>query len=267
MKKVFRIFVWAVFMVVLAFGVHFALDKHDNRVMRFPEIIIDSDSDNAFLMVDDVVSRLKYRNIGLENVMRREINSDLIESVIEEMYEVQHASVHVNLDDTWTVKMSLRKPIARVFNDKGESFYIDDHGRMMPTSPLYTAHVLPFSGKIKDQLSDLSVQEIINNDSLKTRLLLHQMYYLSDYVCNDPFLSALITQVSVDESGDFILTPIVGNQKIIFGHAESRKLVEERFKKLLVFYRDALPYAGWTKYESINLKYKNQIVCKKRGEE
>jgi cell division protein FtsQ len=267
MKKVLKITAWVIFIAFLGYAMYFANDKHANRVMQFPEIVIESGADNAFLMVDDVVMRLKYKNVRLENLTRKEINPDLIESIVKEMYEVQTASVHVNIDDTWTVKMVLRRPIARIFNERGESFYMDNQGELMPTSPLYTAHVLPFSGKIMDQFSDLTVQKIINSDSLKTISLLHQIYYLSDYVCNDPFLSALITQVAVDKSGDFILTPLVGNQKIIFGHAESRKLVEERFKKLVVFYRDALPYAGWSKYESINLKYRNQVVCKKRGVE
>jgi cell division protein FtsQ len=267
LKKIIKIAAWVIFIAVLGYTMYFANDKHANRVMQFPEIVIESGSDNAFLMVDDVVSRLKYKNIELNQLKRNQINTDLIEKIIMEMYEVQEASVHVNIDDTWAVRMELRKPIARIFNQKGESFYIDDHGKMMPTSMLYSAHVLPVTGYIKDKFSDLSVEEIINSDTLKTRSLLPQIYYLSEYVCKDPFLSALIAQATVDKYGDFVLTPIVGNQKIIFGRADSRKQVEERFKKLLVFYRDAMPYAGWNKYESINLKYKNQVVCKKRGVE
>ncbi len=264
MKRILNIAAWVIFIAVLGFAMHFASDKHTNRVMKFPEIIIDSGADNAFLMVDDVISRLKYKNVKLDQLKRHEINTDLIESIIMEMYEVQEASVHINIDDTWTVEMQLRRPIARVFNEKGESFYLDDHGKLMPTSLLYSAHVLPFTGNIKDKFSDLSVEEIINSDSLKTISLLPQIYFISEYVCNDPFLSALIAQVTVDKNGDFVLIPIVGNQRIIFGHASSKKQVEERFKKMLVFYREALPYAGWSKYESINLKYKNQVVCKKR---
>lgn len=265
MKTVLNIAAWVIFIAVLGFAMHFARDKHANRTMQFPEIVIDSGADNAFLMVDDVISRLKYKNVRLDQLKRNEINTDLIESIIKEMYEVQEASVHINIDDTWTVEMQLRRPIARVFNQKGESFYVDDHGKLMPTSLLYSAHVLPFTGNITDKFSDLSVAEIINSDSLKTISLLPQIYYISEYVCNDPFLSALIAQVTVDKNGDFVLIPIVGNQRIIFGHANSKKQVEERFKKMLVFYRDALPYAGWSKYESINLKYKNQVVGKKRG--
>jgi cell division protein FtsQ len=39
--------------------------------------------------------------------------------------------------------------------------------------------------------------------------------------------------------------------------------VREKFEKLKIFYREAIPYEGWDKYEEINLKFKRQIVCKK----
>jgi cell division protein FtsQ len=259
-----KIAIWLVFSVLLFAALRFAAIKHGNQVMKFPEIVIDASSGNAFLMQKDVENRLKNKDIILNNIKKSEINAALVESVLSEMHEVQSAEVHVNIDDTWSLDLVLRKPIARIFNEKGESFYLDDKGRVMPLSSLYTANAIPFSGAIRDRYTDLSVQEIINNDSLKTKSLLPKVYYLSQYVCNNAFLSSLITQVVVDEHGDFVLIPLVGNHKIIFGIPSSPEVVEERFKKLEIFYYEALPFAGWSAYETINLKYKNQVVCKKR---
>ncbi len=232
--------------------------------MLFPEIVVVNEGNNAFLMDKDVAERLKYNNIVLDGLQRKEINSNLIESIVLKMYEVKSASVHLNLDDTWRIRVELRQPIARIFNQQGESFYLDKDGKTMPLSPLYSARILPFTGNISDEMDFLSVDEIINSDSLKTLKLLPKIYFLSEYVCNNPFLSALIAQVDVEQNGDFVLIPIVGNQKIHFGSPYNKKVVEERFKKLQVFYKDALPYTGWDIYESISLKYRNQVVCKKR---
>ena len=264
MKKFKNIALWVVFSITLITALYFTNKQHQNRVMKFPEIVIINDGNNAFLMDKDVEQRLKYNNIQLQGLKRKDINTNLIESIVVKMYEVRTASVHLNLDDTWKIEVELRKPLARIFNKQGESFYLDTDGKTMPPSPLYSAKILPFTGNISDQLDTLGVTEIINNDSLKNIKLLPQIYYLSEYVCNDPFLSALVTQVQVDRNGDFVLIPIVGNQKINFGNPYNKKLVEERFNKLLVFYKEALPYTGWSKYESIILKYKNQVVCKKR---
>lgn len=252
------------FLLILFVALRFTALKQGDQIMDFPEISIDATADNAFLMKEDIENRLKNKNINLKGLKKLEINAALIEKTLADMYEVQTAEVNVNLDHTWSLDLVLRKPIARIFNKKGESFYLDDQGTIMPLSPLYTAHTIPFTGNISDRFTEFSVEEIINNDSLKTKSLLPAMYYLSYYVCNRPFLSSLITQIVVDEQGDFVLIPRLGDQKIIFGVPNSPNVVKERFEKLEVFYYDALPYKGWSAYETINLKYKNQIVCKKR---
>ena len=74
------------------------------------------------------------------------------------------------------------------------------------------------------------------------------------------FLKVLVDEIYVDKSGDFELVPKIGNQLIIFGKPEN---LEEKFKKLLVFYRQGLNKTGWNKYNVINIKYRNQVVCSK----
>ena len=54
------------------------------------------------------------------------------------------------------------------------------------------------------------------------------------------------------------------DQKIIFGTANSDQEVESKFDKLKTFYTEAMEHEGWRKYKEINLKYEDQIVCKKK---
>jgi len=46
--------------------------------------------------------------------------------------------------------------------------------------------------------------------------------------------------------------------------AKSDKEVETKFKKLKVFYKEVIPYEGWDKYQSIDLRFDKQIVGKKK---
>jgi cell division protein FtsQ len=59
---------------------------------------------------------------------------------------------------------------------------------------------------------------------------------------------------------DLELIPRVGNHTIILGNVSD---LQEKFNKLMIFYKEAMPKVGWNKYKTLNLKYKNQIVCKK----
>ena len=77
-------------------------------------------------------------------------------------------------------------------------------------------------------------------------------------------LKPLIGQAYLDQYGDFVLIPLVGEQKIIFGFASSNQQVEDKFRRLKIFYEEGMPFEGWQKYSEINLKYDGQIVGRKR---
>ena len=134
----------------------------------------------------------------------------------------------------------------------------------MGRSSLHTAHVLVFSGSITENMEKASVKEIINNDSLKSIRKIDDIYRISDYVCNDPLLHVLIGQVYLEKNGDFILTPLVGDQIIIFGSANTDEEVKDKFERLKIFYKEAMPYVGWDKYKEITVKYEGQIVGRKK---
>ena len=73
----------------------------------------------------------------------------------------------------------------------------------------------------------------------------------------------MIGQIYLEKNGDFILVPLIGDQKIVFGSAYSEKEVEEKFEKLRIFYEEGMPNVGWNAYSEISVKYEGQIVCKK----
>jgi len=99
---------------------------------------------------------------------------------------------------------------------------------------------------------------------LKSIRKLDDMYRISNYVCKDPLFRSLIGQVFVNELNEYVLIPIIGDQIIEFGTANSDGEVKEKFEKLKIFYEKAIPFEGWNKYSVITIKYNGQIVCKKK---
>jgi cell division protein FtsQ len=89
---------------------------------------------------------------------------------------------------------------------------------------------------------------------------LKDLFNLTKTLLADEFLKAFIQQIHLNNAGDFILVPLIGDQKIVLGSA--RKL-EDKLNRLKIFYQQGMPYEGWTKYETINLKYGGQVVCKR----
>lgn len=60
---------------------------------------------------------------------------------------------------------------------------------------------------------------------------------------------------------DIELIPRIGRHIVVFGTLED---VDAKLDKLMLFYKKVLDHEGWDKYYSINLKYRNQIVCRER---
>jgi cell division protein FtsQ len=58
------------------------------------------------------------------------------------------------------------------------------------------------------------------------------------------------------------LIPRVGAHIIKFGKFDHHLI---KFRKLKAFYTEGLNHIGWNDYEIINLKYANQIICKKKN--
>jgi len=264
MKIWLKILGWLAFLSTVIFLLVKVKNVQMDTIINTPDVHITVKGENAFLTKDELLERLERKGLIFHNQKYKELNPNEIEHFINEMNEVKNSKIYTNIGGSWNIEIELRKPIARVINKFGENYYIDEEGNKMPLSDLHTAHTLIVTGEISDRLNSENFNDIINNDTLKSIRKLDDIYFISNYVCNDQLFHSLIGQIHRKPNGDFVLIPKVGGQKIVFGSALSKTEVEEKFKKLKVFYKEAIPYEGWNKYDEFILKYANQIVCKKK---
>jgi len=174
-----------------------------------------------------------------------------MEELLEEDAFVKKADVFVGAQSRIHVNIQQRYPIVRVFDKDRASFYLDKDGNFLPPSSNYTARVLVATGHIPTYEDDFREKGGV----------IAELFDVVQYIENDAFLKPMIEQIHVDSKGNFVLSPKLGDHTILVGKADN---LEEKFEHLKVFYKEGMPYEGWRKYKSINLKYKGQVVCKKR---
>lgn len=264
MKKWLKIALWVAFFVTVFILMFKVKDAQSEIVIDRPHIVIHVNGENAFLTENELYTRLKRKGFVYNGQIYKNLKVNDLEKYLLSMSEIKSAKVFSKIGSKWTIEVEIRKPIARIFNNSGETFYLDELGYTMAPSTLYTARVVVVTGDIPDKMNSEPVSKIINNAFLKSNRKLDDLYRISHYVCNDQLFQALIGQIHRKKNGDFVLIPQVGGQKIIFGSALTDQEVSEKFRKLKVFYNEAIPYEGWNKYEEISLKYDKQIVCKKK---
>ena len=178
-----------------------------------------------------------------------QINAEFIEKEIEKHQAVLNAEVFkvvaadsARFRGVLGIRVQHREPVLRLMSTNG-SYYMDRTGEQIPVSSSYSAKALVVTGYFSE--------EFAKEELLPFALFLEE----------NPFWKAQIGQMHVEQSGNVLLTPLIGNHLIELGAMEN---FQEKLRNMKVFYEQILVRNNWDKYERISLKYKNQIVAKKR---
>ncbi len=207
----------------------------------------------SLLNIDDVLTTIE-RSFGynLEGIPVAELDVARVERVLEDDPFVLDAEVYVDAQEQIHIGIQPREPLLRIIDKNGSNYYLDAEGVKMNLSKHFSARVPVITGNIPPYTADFLV--------MKEDHLLRDIFHLTNTLVEDDFLGALIEQIYVNNQAEITLIPSVGNQKILLGEYED---VEDKLKRLKVFYKEGIPYVGWNKYKTINLKNKGQVVCKR----
>lgn len=164
---------------------------------------------------------------------------------------VKSTEVYVGNDNLLKVNITECTPVARVFANNGNNFYLGDDGKELPVNGTFAIRMPVFTGFPSGTLSD-------TQDST----LLAQMVNISQYISSDLFWSAQIAQININANNQFELIPTVGNALIEFGNGDR---VEEKLNKLMTFYRKGLNNVGWGYYDTLDIRYQGQVIATRKS--
>ncbi|MEI7896108.1 MAG: hypothetical protein WCJ26_03670 [bacterium] len=261
--KILQIILWVLLVAGAGTLVGFVEAEHYSKPCKKVEIRISYGAADILITKKDIDSIILKTSGNIKGKPLGYINTGAIEKAIRKQAYVAKVAVYENNEGTVFIDIRQREPMLRIINRKYESFYLDESGTLLPVNQNFSARVLVANGIIDDsytknpnyQVNILSLSDSAYYDSLLTNL-----YKLSMYITHDQFLKAQIGQVYVNEFGEFELIPRIGNHVILLGKAED---LDDKFKRLFAFYKFGLNKIGWNKYNVINIKYKNQVVCSK----
>ena len=176
MKKWLIRIAWVIFAGIIIALLFLARNAQEKKPVSKPAIVIHVEGENAFLTEDELFIRLKRKRLIFDGQTKKQLKVAAIEKYIHSMSEVKETKVFTNIGDTWKIDVKVRKPIARIFNRYGETFYLDEEGVIMKASNLHTARVVVVTGNIKDRITSKNVKEIINNKFFKSIQKLDEIY-------------------------------------------------------------------------------------------
>lgn len=242
MIRIISIIIATLLACYVAVSAYFLKDVKEEGVCRDLEIIVRDSLDKHFVTNADLIYLLKKAKLYPVQVPMNKINTEKIEQALLSNDMISHVEVYKTPSRLIKLEVEQKMPILRVISPAG-NYYIDNRGSMMPLSRHYVAHVLVASGSIEKEFAK------------------NELYKFALYLQENEFWNSQIEQIYVNADKQVELIPRVGNHRIILGSFDD---YPGKLDKLKLFYEQAIPKVGWDKYSTINLKYKNQIVCTKR---
>jgi len=263
MKKIKHIILWLLLGAYLAVALSFVAERHQHLVCNQIEVCILDSTHNAFVSAGNVKNLLQKKGINLIGKNFSSIDLKNLETILNGCPPIEKTEIYKTIGGKIVIEVRQRNPVLRIIDANNNSYYIDNKGYVMRLSGNYTSRVIIANGYIHCAIPEngkLSVLDV-EKYSKDNHYMLADLFKLAHFIADDDFWNAQVQQIFVNTSGDFELVPRVGAQVILFGDYSDCK---EKFSNLMSLYKNALPVVGWNKYETINLKYKGQVICTKR---
>jgi cell division protein FtsQ len=223
--------------------------QSDKRVKKVL-INIDHEGDNYFVEEEDVMDLMTGDGSSLI-VDKKYAHLDLkqMEKKIKSFKFVSDAQVSKDHKGNLKVFVKQRRPIARLIPSSGAHVYVGSDGTTLSTSEKFTSRVVIVDGGF---CSRLASETYLASEEGKPYL--EFLRYLDEH----KFWKVQISQISTNSKGELTLYPQLGKQYIEFGKPEN---LDDKFIRLSLFYKKIIPAKGWSTYERVDLRFKDQIIC------
>jgi cell division protein FtsQ len=199
-----------------------------------------------------ILSREAGKTIG-EYITQVDIHK--LEQLLNKQSVVRRTEVFSSIDGVLHINVCQRRPVVRVQTPL-HKFYIDETGYIFPLSDVYTSFVPVVTGAVPT-----SVGKDYRGFIPGREKFLKQLYAFALFLDRHEFWRSQIAQVHVKSASDIDLTPQEGREVIRIGALSG---YEYKLDKLKAFYRSAYPAGVESPYSGIDLRYGNQIICKKK---
>ncbi len=229
--------------------------KKSSEIINEFRLVIDEYFKTEQFFVDETILRTRLEEAGMREIKGKKVGEiDLLqlEKALEQVEYVADAKAYFTMQKELVVEVAQRVPVLRVFNRLGQSFYVDQKGKLMATSPHFSAYCLTATGDIGT---------LYRKNSTDTGLV-SQLALMAYELGKQESTSSLFTQVSVEGDAIWLISRIEGFPCRV----DLKEPIQPQVMKWLAFVSGADSTGGWrNKYEAVDLRFSNQVIALQRG--
>lgn len=242
-KTVFKSVLCVLLLGYVAFAFAFVHEENSRRICKDIDLRIVGNTLPDSVLRQGVSSQLARYTHRLKGARLDSIDLQKLEDYLGKFSNFESVECSINPDSRLRITISPIKAEVRVFTDNGPSFYINRFGKRIDADAEFFIDVpvlIAPSAHEKDIPSALAVIR---------------------YTAADPDFGPLIAAYKLDGPNDIIIIPRLYGHVVNFG--DSTRLNEKK-AAVMAAYREVLPAKGWNTYDTISVKFKDQIVATRR---
>ena len=254
-KKILSILAWVTTAAGLVLLFIFARKNYLETPLQIQKPTIERTHDTGFVSSANVMKEVAEicRNGNVANIDMLHILK-----ILDNNPWIERRNTFVDLEGNLNINIKEYDPILRVFSWQGQSIYLTPDGMVLPASKQYRPYLLIASG-------DYSFDEINHTYRLSgttelDNLLLSTLHIVKAIKKND-FIENAVSQLYYTQKGEFEIVMRSIDAKVIVGDTSQ---IDDKLKRLEIFTKKKFDTQELNGTETINLKYKNQVVCTKR---
>lgn len=199
---------------------------------------------SGFVTADDIDSELSGLSAVIASLPADSVSTLEIERRISSLDNIERANCVTLNNRQVLLDITPIVPVARVIDTaSGADFYINAAGKAMKASQRYRVDVPVVTGAFSEKVTP----------SIVVPLLRHLEAH--------PDHAALASAIKVEPNGDIMLVPRIKGHMVNLGDTT---IIDNKFARLLIFYRDVMPVKGWEYYDLVSVKWDGQVVAKRR---
>ena len=218
--------------------------KMQNRKCSGIQVNINYDGEHPHLDEQSIITLLQQKNISILESELKDIPLEEISEVLENNNFIQKVE---NIDFKGTILMinvRLKTLVLHIYPEKGEQFFMDEDGLLLPFSSLIKEKIMVANGDIKKDTAQLKV-----------------LYNIASNIRKNQFCRAQFCQIYVNKNQDIELIPVIGQHTIYFGKEDR---IEEKLSNIENVYTNALSYSGMDQYKELDVRFQNRVIAKQR---
>ncbi|MCF8380727.1 MAG: hypothetical protein K9H49_14230 [Bacteroidales bacterium] len=261
MKRAGRIILPILIIAYMVLFLSFSANRNEELLCNDLQIIMKDTLKSEFLKKRDIENLVLKEEKELLGYPVNAINIRSIEAKIRTLPYVKEAEMYYDLNGIMYVKTLQREPVVKVLSKTGKGYYLDSEGFLFSPKGDFTPFIMIANGSFTEGNELKTIRNISELSEMKKYKEWSDLIKIVNFINKDEFWKSQMVQIYFNKEQEFELIPRVGAHQIILGDAENLAV---KFRNLKILYKEGLTYEGWNKYEKINLKYNNQVICSKR---